>query len=84
VASLIDEIRARRDEATRLRMEAVALRLATRQALRVATERRAAAEEACVRLRGLLDAPIPSPWSELRWHRRDAELERVLVLASPE
>ncbi len=79
MASLIDEVRTRREEAARLRMEAVALRLATRQALRTAREQKAAADEARARVRGVLDAPQPSPWSGLLWRRYDPEVERALV-----
>ena len=82
MASLIEQARALRAEATRLRMEAVALRLATRQGLRTAEKGRAAADAAHARLRGVLDAPQPSPWSGLLWRTRDPELERVLVARS--
>ena len=80
MASLIEEARAHQADAVRLRMEAVALRLRTRQTLRTAYERRAAAFEAQTRLRGILDAPQPSPWSGLLWRRYDPEIERALVL----
>lgn len=80
MASLIDEARAHQAEAGRLRMEAVALRLATRQQVRVSHERMAHAHAIRARLRGVLDAPQPSPWSELLWRSHDPELERVLVL----
>jgi hypothetical protein len=79
MASVIHDARARREEAVRLRMEAVALRLATRQLVRAARGHMAATHAAGFRLRGALDAPQPSPWSELHWRYRDAELERVLV-----
>lgn len=79
MASLIEDARALRAESARLRMDAVALRLATRQQMRTSWERRAAADEQRTRSHGVLDAPQPSPWSELLWRRRDAELELVLV-----
>jgi hypothetical protein len=79
VAALIEQARAHRAEAARLRMEALALRLATRQALRAAHERMAAAGEVRAHVQGLLDAPQPSPWSGLLWRTRDAEVGRTLV-----
>ena len=80
MASLTARAQALRAEAARLRMDAVALRLATRQQLRTSRERMAAAEAARVRLRGVLDAPQPSPWSELLWRTHDPEVERTLVV----
>lgn len=79
MAPLIDQARAHRAESVRLRTEALSLCVATRHSVRTAHERMAVGRAERARLRDVLDAPQPSPWSHLHWKRHDRELERVLV-----
>ena len=79
MATLIEEAQATRDAAVRLRIQAVGLRSATGHIVGTARGRIARAHAECLRLHSIVDAPQPSPWSELTWLREDESLERTLV-----
>jgi hypothetical protein len=78
VAALIVDARAAREEAQRVRLASVELRLAVRRSNRLAHVRKekAVAAAAASRRRVLI---FPSPWSGLYWRREDDEVDRTLV-----
>lgn len=78
VALILDAARTSREEAERLRVESVALRLAVRRNVKHAharTERAAAAAAAATTRR----RQSASPWSSLHWQREDDSLALTLV-----
>lgn len=79
MAQLIDEARARRVEAQRLRAEANGLRFATRQKLVRSRDALGEARAQCERVKQRRSAPEPSPWSGLLWHRPDESVDRALL-----
>jgi hypothetical protein len=79
VASLNAEAQAARVDATRLRTQAQALKLAVRRNLACSRERLEQALSETDRARARRDEPMPSPWSELRWTHRYETLEQTLV-----
>ena len=81
MASLIFEsARAARQEAERMRVRSLALRLEVRASNRLAHARMEKAMAAAVARDDLRrDMVYTSPWSGLEWHRDDEQLSRVLV-----
>ena len=78
MAAVIEQARAARAEAHRLRREANVLRVSVREQLRIGA---AGVEQGCwqyARSRRLRAVPQPSAWSELPWLQPDDELEGVL------
>jgi hypothetical protein len=76
---ILDSARAAREEARRVRLASVELRLAVRASNRVAHARteKAAATAATSRQRSRMRSA--SPWSVLEWVRADDEVDRALV-----
>ena len=79
MAELIDEARARRAEAARLRVEASGLRFAAQQRIARTRDAMGAARAQRERARSARAAPLPSPWSGLRWQPPDEVVENALV-----
>ena len=78
-ALIIDQARAARMEARRVRTASLGLRVAIRRnsGARAKTEQAAAAEAA--REAGRRAMRCGSPWSDLDWRRADYEIDRTLV-----
>jgi hypothetical protein len=79
VAPLTSAARAARNDASRLRSEAVGLRLAVRANVARSHERLERAQAQTERARARRAIPCASPWSGLEWFRDDDHLGRVLV-----
>ena len=79
MASLIQEAAEARAQSRLLRSEMFELRLVLRENAGRSLEQRRTALEACERVRERLDAPLPSPWSTLRWSHNYRPLAEVLV-----
>ena len=80
-ALIIDQARAARMEARRVRTASLGLRVAIRRnnrGARAKTEQAAAAAEAA-REAGRRAMRCGSPWSDLDWRRADYEIDRTLV-----
>ncbi|HET8752224.1 MAG TPA: hypothetical protein VFM43_06815 [Gaiellaceae bacterium] len=79
MAALIPHARAAREEAGRLRDEAMTLKRAMRESAAHSREQRLTAEEAMSRAVARRDEPLPSPWSALHWTHNADTLAGVLV-----
>lgn len=79
MAALIPDARAAREEATRLRGEALGLKLALRQSAARSREQLRTADAALSRVQGRRCELLPSPWSALLWRYDHETLEGVLV-----
>jgi hypothetical protein len=77
---ILDEARAAREEAQRLRADSHELRRASRASIRTNKLRKASAAAALATARTRLAVPSASPWSGLSWLRDDEALHNVLVL----
>ena len=75
----LETARRARLDAQRLRLESNILRLAARRQRATTHARMAGARAATGRAHARCSAPLPSPWSELRWLRVDGSLDRTLV-----
>jgi hypothetical protein len=78
VALSIGAARAAREEAQRLRVDSLGLRVAAKENLRLASAGKGRAEAAAARASRVI--PLASPWSRLEWLREDDALSQVLVL----
>ena len=79
MAELIDEARAVRLEAQRLRTQTVGLKLSCRARVVIARTTLATAQQVTLRLEARRSEPLPSPWSTLDWAYDDRTLDDVLV-----
>ncbi len=79
MAELIDEARAVRLEAQRLRTQTAGLKLSCRARAVIARTTLATAQQATLRIEARRTGPLPSPWSTLDWVYDDRTLHDVLV-----
>jgi uncharacterized protein YjiK len=79
MAALIDEARAVRRDAQRLRTQTARLKLSCRARVVIAQTALAAAEQVKLRIEARRIEPLPSPWSTLDWVYDDRTLHNVLV-----
>ena len=79
MVELIDEARAVRLEAQRLRRQTAGLKLSCRARIVIAETTLASAEGVALRIEARRAEPLPSPWSTLDWVYDDRTLHDVLV-----
>lgn len=76
---MIDEARAVREEARRLRTQTIDLKLSCRARVVITQTTLATAGQTALRLEERRVQPLPSPWSTLDWVYDDRTLRSVLV-----
>ena len=83
MVALIPEARQARDEARRLRVESLELKLSLRASAARSHEEIIKARAAVSRVQARRSTPLPSPWSALGWTYYDEDVDRTLVLLPP-
>jgi hypothetical protein len=79
MAALIDEARAARRDALRLRTQTAGLKLSCQARVVIAQRAIATAEQVTLRIEARRIEPLPSPWSTLDWVYDARTLHDVLV-----
>ncbi len=79
MAPLIDEARAARKDAQRLRTQTAGLKLSCQARVVIARTALATAKQVTLGIEARRIEPLPSPWSTLDWVYDDPTLHNVLV-----